>query len=141
MTLRRSQLKRSTLKPLRYRRHPVGTRKGLIQSLDDVVSKIVRKRDGQCITCRSTENLTCSHFYSRRFINTRFSLLNTACQCWDCNLRHSITPWAYLNWMLTTYPEGTLQSLHEARFSKVKLSGDDLRALLESLRSELRSMR
>lgn len=83
--LRRSQIKRTTLHPLKFRRHPIGTHKGMVEELDRLSSLIVRKRDGVCITCGSSHELTASHFYRRTYLIIRFDLRNLACQCFNAS--------------------------------------------------------
>jgi hypothetical protein len=118
----------------------VQTRAGLIQQLDIVTSLIVRRRDGSCITCGTTQDLTCSHFYKRGWYGVRWDLRNCAAQCERCNERHNRNPWPYLNWLLETYPEGTLQELHALRMSRRKIPDYKLRELLDSHRAYLRTL-
>lgn len=142
MTLRRtSQLKRSTLHPLKYRSHPIGTHKGMVEELDRLSSLIVRKRDGCCITCGSTYELTASHFYRRAYLIIRFDLRNLACQCFNCNKIHSVTPFPYLNWFLNTYSDEVLSELHELRMSNKQLTDIELSALITERRQQLKGMR
>jgi Bacteriophage Lambda NinG protein len=100
-SLRRAPIARSRMKERRrglkvrpY--HAAGTRQGLIKELDRLTSLIVRKRDGKCLTCGSTESLECSHFYKRRFHSTRWSLDNCHAQCSRCNQLHNVKPFPYL---------------------------------------------
>lgn len=151
MTLPRSQRRTpesygriGRTKHLRPRYHSLSTRKGLIDALDGVVSKLVRKRDGyKCITCPETrpEELTCSHFYKRAFLNTRWDLRNLACQCMRCNINHSEkSPWPYLTWLLKEISDDEFHELSELRLSRFEMTNDQLRALLESLKCQLRGM-
>lgn len=49
---------------------------------DTSFSLFIRKRDGKCLRCGTTENLTCSHYWGRGNSSTRFDPLNciTLCQ-------------------------------------------------------------
>lgn len=74
----------------------------LIKDIDELVSKIVRKRDGRCITCGSTKNLTCSHLIKRGRASLRFDLDNCNCQCASCNFKHNHYPEFYTYWFVST---------------------------------------
>jgi hypothetical protein len=52
--------------------------------------------------------------------------------------RHNETVWPYLNWLLDTYSQETLDELHQLRLSTRKITDDELRKLLESHRQTLR---
>lgn len=133
--------RRSRMKARPY--HSLDTRKGLIDALDQVVSLIVRKRDGVCITCGEArpELLTCSHFYSRRWLNVRFDLRNVACQCWNCNANvHAVNPWPYTSWFLDTYSTDVMAELFELRNRRETPSTDELRFMLGQFRCMLREM-
>jgi hypothetical protein len=122
---------------------PVDSRKGLIDRLDEVTSLIVRKRDKVCITCGEArpELLTCSHFYSRRWLNVRFDLRNVACQCWNCNANiHAVNPWPYTNWFLSTYSTDVMAELFELRNRKATPTTEELRYMLGQYRCILREM-
>ena len=50
-------------------------------------SKWIRNRDGKCLRCGSTENLTCSHFWSRRCSALRYEPDNCITLCaWKCHI-------------------------------------------------------
>lgn len=69
------------------------TRKGYIDKLDRYFSKYIRLRDtkdgyGKCISCNgiySFEKLDAGHFFSRRYMNTRWNENNVHAQCRNCN--------------------------------------------------------
>lgn len=69
-------------------------RQRAIKRLDSLCSEIVRRRgansigENWCYTCGVKKNwkeLDCGHFYSRRFLNTRWNLQNMKPQCQFCN--------------------------------------------------------
>lgn len=70
------------------------SRKALVKKLDNLVSLIVRLRDGRCIQCHSKESLTCGHLFSRTAYSTRWDLGNCYGQCLAHNLRHEYDPYA-----------------------------------------------
>jgi hypothetical protein len=117
------------------------TRKGLKDELDRITSLLVRAIFGRCVTCGTTENLTASHFYPRRWVNVRWSLVNVSCQCMNCNCRHSIDQNALTRWMLQTYGADAIVELFELRNRRQMPSDDELRSLLEDYRNRLRTMR
>lgn len=68
----------------------------VVSDLDAVFSKYIRLKDADengyaiCVTCGDSGKWTlmeCGHFISRSHMYTRFSELNCACQCHDCNSR------------------------------------------------------
>ena len=74
----------------------------LIKECDDLVSKIVRLREGRCITCGTNKNLTCSHLIKRGRASVRFDLDNCNCQCASCNFKHNHYPEFYTDWFVST---------------------------------------
>ena len=69
------------------------TRKGWVRKLDHLVSQLVIARDGKCIVCGTTQNLTCGHLFSRVAYSTRWDLDNCYAQCLSCNLKHEYDPY------------------------------------------------
>lgn len=49
---------------------------------DKVFSDYIRKRDGKCMRCGRTENLTCSHYWGRSNSGTRYDPDNCDTLCW-----------------------------------------------------------
>lgn len=127
MLMRRSFIPRSpfTEKPLE-----IGSRKWLIWQLDIHTSRIVRHRDGKCVTCGSRFNLQCSHFYSRQYIIIRFDLRNCNAMCGRCNKRHNTDPFPYLNYMQEHYGSDLVAELHALRMSLCKMMDEELMTTL-----------
>lgn len=69
------------------------SRKTIVRNLDKIVSQIVKARDGKCIVCGTTQNLTCGHLFSRVAYSTRWDLTNCYAQCLSCNFRHESDPY------------------------------------------------
>lgn len=132
MLYRRSLLSRSpfTEQPL-----AAGSRRWLIRELDITTSRIVRTRDRNCVICGSTRRSQCSHFYSRRHLNTRFDLRNCNAMCGPCNLRHNRDPSPYLHFMEGHYGLEVMAELSELRMSLRKLTDDDLIKRLSELKT------
>jgi hypothetical protein len=103
MLARRAYMSRSRL----VERPPEeGSRKWLVAELDRYTSLIVRRRDGRCVTCGSSQGLQCSHFFSRRYLKIRFDLRNCNAMCAGCNRRHNRDRRPYERYMLKTYRRG-----------------------------------
>lgn len=55
---------------------------------DAVFSKWIRERDKKCQRCGTTNRLTCSHFWSRKYSSVRFDPENCIALCMPCHLYH-----------------------------------------------------
>jgi hypothetical protein len=117
------------------------TRKGLKDALDVVTSLLVRARDGHCVTCGTTEDLQCSHYFKRTFLATRWNLTNCNAQCAKENEAHNRNPFKYRAYMMSMIGEDGLDELFKLRNSVWRPSDEDLRALLEDYRGQLRTIR
>lgn len=106
-------------------------RKKLINQLDEVVSKIVRLREPYCVTCGTTENLTCSHLITRNKKSIRWNLDNCHCQCKSCNFRHEYYPEIYTEWWLNKYDQEKYSELIKMGNVTKKWTLEELEALLK----------
>lgn len=135
---------RRTRRPLRdwRQKHPRGTRKRLIEDLDEACSLIVRRRDRRCVCCneRDWQKLTAGHFYSRRFYGTRWQLDNLHCQCRRCNELHNSNVWPFTNYMIEVVGTERLSELFTLRNSTRHISTVELEELLDELRLMQRKM-
>jgi hypothetical protein len=107
-----------------------GSRKWLVAELDRYTSLIVRRRDGKCVTCGSTQGLQCSHFYSRRYLSVRFDLRNCNAQCAGCNRRHNRDRRPYERYMLKRYGAGVVAELDGLRMGLGKVTDEELEEML-----------
>jgi hypothetical protein len=124
---RRAYMSRSRL----VERQPEeGSRKWLVAELDRLTSIIVRRRDGRCVTCGSSQGLQCSHFYSRRYLAIRFDLRNCNAMCGGCNRRHNRDRRPYERYMLKTYGPAVISELHRQRLDLGKVTDEELREML-----------
>jgi hypothetical protein len=119
----------------------IETRKGIKDALDVVTSLLVRARDGRCVTCGTTENLECSHYFKRRFLATRWDLRNCNAQCSTENQEHNVNPFRYRAYMVERIGEDGLDELFALRNSVWRPSDDELRELLEDYRGQLRTIK
>lgn len=87
-------------------------RKSAVAKLDRVFSLYIRARDGACVQCGTTENLTCGHVFSRVAFSTRWDEENAFCQCSSHNMRHEYDPYPFLELVRERLGEQRLQELH-----------------------------
>jgi Bacteriophage Lambda NinG protein len=131
MLPRRSVLHRT---PFEERPPEVGSRRWLGAELDRLTSTIVRRRDRRCVTCSEPRGLQCSHFYSRRYLATRFDLRNCNAMCAGCNRRHNSDPAEYLRFMNERYGVEVVAELDGLRSDTRKVTDEELAHVLERLR-------
>jgi hypothetical protein len=112
-----------------------GSRRWLVAELDRLVSLIVRRRDRRCVTCGEVRGLQCSHFYSRRYLRTRFDLRNCNAMCPACNRRHNEDAGPYLLFMLERYGEEVVAELDVVKRDASKVTDEELLQALERLRA------
>ncbi|HEY0172080.1 MAG TPA: recombination protein NinG [Pyrinomonadaceae bacterium] len=112
-----------------------GSRRWLVAELDRLVSVLVRRRDRRCVTCGEARGLQCSHFYSRRYLATRFDLRNCNAMCAGCNRRHNEDPEPYLRFMTEHYGGEAVAELDRLRGDGRKVADEELVRALEGLRA------
>jgi 5-methylcytosine-specific restriction endonuclease McrA len=112
-----------------------GSRRWLVAELDRLVSVIVRRRDRRCVTCGEPRRLQCSHFYSRRYLRTRFELRNCNSMCAHCNRRHNEDLEPYSRFMQERYGAEVVAELEGLRDGRGKVTDEELREALGWLRT------
>ena len=90
---------------------PKLSRRSLMRQCDDLVSKIVRLRDGACVCCGTKDQATCGHYFSRKRKSVTFNLMNCNQQCSPCNSTHNNNPEPYRRYMIKQYGETLLRDL------------------------------
>ena len=120
--------------PFEERPPEVGSRRWLVAELDRLTSLIVRRRDRRCVTCGERRGLQCSHFYSRRYLATRFDLRNCNAMCAGCNRRHNSDPAEYLRFMNERYGADVVAELDGLRADTRKITDEELARVLERFR-------
>lgn len=124
------------------------TRKALIEQIEALHPKFIRKRDGhRCVVCGSMRNPTCGHIFSRRNLATRWDISedgNCHCQCWSCNFSHGGTgmrgpmdKYPYFKWYIEKFGTDKLDELHRRATSIRKWTMDELLELRDTLLVEL----
>lgn len=71
-----------------------------IKKADTEMSLYIRARDGRCVQCGKTENLTNGHLITRGKYATRWDEDNCYCQCTGCNMRHEFQPEIFTDWWI-----------------------------------------
>ena len=120
--------------PFQQRPPEEGSRRWLVAELDRLVSVIVRRRGRQCVTCGETRGLQCSHFYSRRYLRTRFDLRNCNAMCASCNRRHDEDKEPYLRFMNEHYGEGAVAELDRLKGDLRKVTDEEILQTFERLK-------
>jgi hypothetical protein len=115
------------------------SRKTIVRKLDALVKEIVIARDGKCIVCGTTQNLTPGHLFSRVAYSTRWDLDNVYAQCLNCNFRHESDPYpmiqAVCSKQMTDHPavDEWLDDLHRKYVTPHKYKTYELEELYNEL--------
>lgn len=118
--VREKQAKKRTRTPLKRAKRPLGAaqnpkprkwtkaaakrrKKGIwsTATADNYFSKWVRARDGKCLRCQRTDNLTCSHYKRRAISITRFDPENCIALCADCHREWEGPKEGYTDFMIS----------------------------------------
>lgn len=124
------------------------SRSKLIKKLDKTISDLVRTRDEwRCKRCNKkydppTNALHCSHYFSRRYLGTRWDLDNLDAMCYGC---HRYIEGDKQGW----YKEYKLQQLGNEGYEKLeiraygitKFSIQDLEMLYKIFQEQLRKVK
>lgn len=92
---------------------------------DDVYSRYIRARDGKCLRCHTTENLTCSHYHRRGHKATRFDDENCISLCGACHAEWEGPTNEYTAFMLNL--------LGEKRFIALQLRAGTTKPVAEAV--------
>lgn len=123
-------------------KHALGTRKRLVEDLDEVCSLIVRHRDGwRCIVCGDGRTPQACHLYSRKKLVTRWNLDNLFCGCDPHNELHNTNEDPFTFAVVRRIGPERIAAVRDAAHAPWKKIPDaDLMALLEERREQLRAM-
>lgn len=114
--------------------------------LDILVSRIVRIRDRECVTCgKPVEfnekglpiSLTCSHWRGRKHLASRWCLKNCNTQCSEENSRHDWDTSVYDAWMLEQYGAEECARIEDASRQVKTMKRSERLALEVNLREAL----
>ena len=112
-------------------------RKLLIKKADSLLSRYIIRRDGQCVTCGSSSQLTNGHLISRVCFALRWDLRNCNCQCVGCNLRHEYRPEIYTQWFIRKYGVEEYEKMVQKSYQIEKVNIPYLNSLIEKLNTIL----
>lgn len=115
----------------------MGERQNIERQLDDLVSRIVRRRDlkNGCITCGRPmiyETSTAGHFMHRSHRCTRWSIVNVNAQCWSCNRTDDTA--VYEQAMIRKYGQQTTERIKNLARTNCHYSVSDLREIYRELK-------
>lgn len=113
------------------------SRKTLVRQLDKVIGDIVKLRDGFCVCCGTSQNLTPGHLFSRIAYSTRWDLNNVYCQCSSCNFRHESDPYPLTNYFIEIWGRKKLDDLHRQYVTPRKFKDYELAEMLQGMRTFL----
>lgn len=81
---------------------------------DSNFSNYIRSRDGECLKCGTTENLTCSHYWRRALSSTRFDPDNCIALCLPCHMEwENLKNYEYKEFMVEWLGEEKYQELEK----------------------------
>ncbi|MEM3335431.1 MAG: recombination protein NinG [Thermoplasmata archaeon] len=119
------------------------SRSKLIKKLDKMFSDFIREKyKNKCIKCGKTKNrMGVSHYFSRRYLGTRWEVDNCHWSCWTCHtwiknsecLERSKAPgeW-YYNYMIKTLGKERFEELEKKAHTINKLNINDIENLINN---------
>jgi hypothetical protein len=127
-------IRKSTLKALVKQYARENKRSYIVKQLDKIVSDITKEREGgRCERCgKIRKNMGVSHYFSRRYIGTRWESANLCWLCWlPChNLWEHDKQGEYTDHMLETVGRERVELLKMKAYGINKWSTSDLKVLL-----------
>jgi len=106
------------------------SRKSLIRELDSVHSLYIRNRDGRCVICGTTKDLTNGHLFSRTNYSTRWHERNCHGQCKGCNLRHEFDPYPFNSFFIRKFGQEAWDELYREHRTVRKFSNSELAEMI-----------
>lgn len=113
----------------------------LRNKLDKLFSLVVRTRDGKCLKCYRSNDVTlqCAHIASRRFLSGRWNEHNAITLCAACHRWGHDNPTKFSEWIKEYYPSVFEESL-EVKGGTWKPKTQDYQELVEQLKTRLQSL-
>jgi hypothetical protein len=117
------------------------TKKQLNKTIDKLWSEYVRKRDGKCIICGSTNHIQAHHIFSRRYMSLRYNVDNgvTLCFAHHHHLAHSLYE-EFRDKIISILGQETYDRLKKLSQQITKHTADDLLNIKQDLEQKLRDM-
>jgi len=116
-------------------------RQKLVKRLDDVFSLYIRARDKRSVLSGSTENLVCSHVFSRVSYSTRWHEENCFAMTNGENLRHEYYPNYINDWFIKKYGLEKFEWLHALSHKTTKFSNGDLKMMIKLYSDKIKQAR
>ena len=114
--------------------------------LDKLFSKYIKQRDGglsffKCISCGQVKPITqfnAGHFWSRRYMATRYDEKNVNGQCVYCNFHLKGNIQGYANGLMKKYGQNILEYLDIKRNNTCKMGAFEFDLLIEEYKGKLK---
>lgn len=97
MIKRSPTTRRGTRALVAVRRTTLGS---LIARATEVFNRWIRNRDGRCMECGVTINLTCAHFFTAKRHSTRWDPENACALCFACHRHYTDNREAWTEWLV-----------------------------------------
>ena len=118
----------------------------LKKKLDRLFSKYIKLRDGgedyfKCISCQRTKPLNqfnAGHYWSRRFMSTRYNEQNVYGQCIYCNMHLKGNIQGYTTGLLKKYGKEILQHLEIKKNNISNLGKFELTVLIDEYKDKIK---
>lgn len=119
---------------MRKKKPPKTSKKAIISKLDIAWSKAVKEKTPYCIICGRTSYLNAHHIFSRRYMSTRWDLVNGVTLCRGCHL-------FYAHQKYEEFRDKIIEIIGTEEFLRLKTASneikkwdlDELQQLLENL--------
>lgn len=130
----------------KLRRRGKSDRSKIIAKLDKLYSDYIREKAGwKCARCGQVRKddkrvMTCSHYFSRRNMSTRFELDNLDCLCLPCHLYHweSEKQSEYQDYMKKKLGQKRYERLEQIHLMTWKVSTSELELFYKLKENEIR---
>jgi len=118
----------------------------LKKKLDRLFSQFIKLRDGgqdyfKCISCQKTKPLNqfnAGHYWSRRYMSTRYDEKNVNGQCIHCNMFLSGNIQGYTTGLIKKYGSEILQLLEIKKNNISNLGKFELGVLIDEYKSKIK---
>lgn len=118
----------------------------LKKKLDRLFSQFIKLRDGgqeffKCISCQKTKPLNqfnAGHYWSRRYMSTRYDEKNVNGQCIHCNMFLSGNIQGYTTGLIKKYGNEILQLLEIKKNNISNLGKFELGVLIDEYKSKIK---
>lgn len=96
----------------------------------------------QCITCpikvdKPIKHLQCGHFMSRQYNTLRYDELNTAPQCYGCNVMQQGKQYEFGVQIDLLYGDGTAKKLHKLSKTPHQFTREELEEIIQDRKQEV----